>query len=223
MKKVLQTVLGIVLIPVVFVLTSVAFSETGDALSRGSYRLGLNHWVVVGVAAYAVGFIFLEKSSLGGLFRWEGVEALWRKGIGKRAHPGQPEPGEEQPPQPAKPLRMVPYCLPLYALTGIIAVGIIDLVWDLRHYAEILGFVMGFFYAHHLAWIGKDVRSDHPDIKVFGKVLTPVIIYIVNIEIMLLVIALLARRLHWIDVNKETVLESADLLERIWNWIGRTL
>jgi len=220
-KKLILTAVGILMIPMLFALTATTFSEVGYVLGSRTYSTGLNHWIFIGIAVYAAGFVFFEKTSIGGVFRWEGIEALWRKAIGKRSHVKEEEEGEEAPPQPAKPLRVVPYCIPLYALGALIAVGL--LYWSMRrmsHYPEIFGFVLGFFYSHHLAWIGKDIRRDHPDIKVAGKVLTPAVIYLVNVEIILIVLALIVNRGRlWLDVNHKAFDYSIDTLKSIWDWI----
>jgi len=224
-NKILQAIVGILMVPILFALTTAAFSEIGDVLGGSTSSLGLNYWIPIGTAAYAIGFVFLEKTSLGGLFRWEGIESLWRKAIGKRAGFSPEDSGKELPPQPPKPMRVVPYCIPIYALAGIIVIGLVHWGWPhMDHYAEIFGFVTGFFYTHHIAWIGKDIRNEHPDIRVAGNVLTPAIVYMVNIQLMLFVLAIMVPRAHWwIHVNHEAFLYASRMLEDMWYWVKDTI
>jgi len=121
-------------------------------------------------------------------------------------------------------MRVVPYCIPVYALVGIIVIGLVYWGWHMSHYAEIFGFVTGFLYTHHIAWIGKDIRNKHPDIRVAGNVLTPAIVYLVNIQLMLFVLAIMVNRAHlWIDVNHKAFLDASDMLESMWYWVKDTI
>ncbi|MCX7825858.1 MAG: hypothetical protein N2689_09905, partial [Verrucomicrobiae bacterium] len=110
---------------------------------------------------------------------------------------------------------LAPYFFPLYTLLAIGLFHLASLWGDVRPFAPLLFYVVGFTWTFHATYTLAALRRSQADLRRHGWLFSVVVIYGMNILVVLLLIVLLSGRVTLLDVTLGVGRECRSC----WRWL----
>lgn len=207
---VLRLIIGIALIP-----ACIAAGKTLAWMGDMGYEV----WaVLVGAATYVAVFVFFPQSVISAIFDREPVRRFWERLTG---HTTDRERDRERDTAPPLWLVVMPYVIPTYTVAAALVIWVIKLLTGMSPgtFRLALGYFTGLTYAFHIFMVSKDIRSRHSDLRAVGYLFTLVLLFLINIQVLAAVAAVMLPGASWVDFNRRLLLEGRDA----YTWMFRVV
>ena len=185
MWRVIRYTGGVALIPVAAAALLTFFQEAGTSL-KGDAEAHMKLFLAIGAGAYIVLFVLLYRFIGEGLFARGPVQFLWKFILGKK-----PEEEAEEVRGLAGFMSLLPYAFPVYTFVAVAIVVVINHIKPFSWNAELLAFVVGITYMHHVFFVGRDLQKHHVSLASGGLLFSMMAVIILNIEVIAALFAVL--------------------------------
>ena len=239
-KTWVKFIVGLFLLPAVWILTKTFFEALGVALHQGLLRTQGCIFFLGGIAVWGILFWLLPRSwlMLPYVYGHECTHAIWVKIFGGKVEEKfhvSLEGGHILADRVNTWIALAPYFFPIYSVLVLSIYGVAKIFTDVSAFEWVMFLLLGFTWSFHLAFTCLLIMQGQPDLHYGGTFFSMILIYAINLLIVIALLLTTAPHItmrgfaeqffsnteQFIEVTNVFLQQLSQWLERMWHtWRG---
>lgn len=220
-----NTVVGIFLLPLAWVLAQTFFSAFSRATVHHGFWLTEEFWFFgLGMLLWTITFFGLPRPLWIYVFGHEATHALWVILMGGRVSQFKvtSEGGHILTNKHNVWIALAPYFFPLYSAMVIAAYGCGSLFWNLDPYNRWLFALIGVTWGFHITFTLWMIPKGQSDLTYYGTFFSLVIIFMMNLLVLTIFLVTASPDVSWASFGRELLSKLADFCALVV-WLIKTV